>query len=395
MSSKALTPEGWREVKLGEVAEIVTGKTPPTKNKLMYGNRYPFITPTDIDERSRFCTPSRYLSKEGRDYQSSLILPKGTICYTCIASIGKVCITMEESFTNQQINSLKVYADIANSFYIFYYLRHITPQLESIAGGTTTGIINKTSFSNTTISLPPLTEQKVIAEILSSLDDKIDLLRRQNETLETMAQTLFKQWFVEEARDDWEDGRISDLINIQSGFAFKSSDFVENGEYKLITIKNVQNGYLDLSQANRLEKPERGVVERYLLRQGDILLSLTGNVGRCCLTTDENLLLNQRVAKLQPKEETNWAFTYLFFRRDAMRRLLEETAKGTAQPNLSPVETGNTKIQIPPQDVLKDFSEQATPMLEKVLSNHSRICKLENTRDILLPKLVSGEARVP
>ena len=383
MSSKALTPEGWREVKLGEVAEIVTGKTPPTKNKLMYGNRYPFITPTDIDERSRFCTPSRYLSKEGRDYQSSLILPKGTICYTCIASIGKVCITMEESFTNQQINSLKVYADIANSFYIFYYLRHITPQLESIAGGTTTGIINKTSFSNTTISLPPLTEQKVIAEILSSLDDKIDLLRRQNETLETMAQTLFKRWFVEEARDDWESRRINNITTFSKGLKPQKKEKRKfQNSLPLILIETFDSG-------NTLFSEKENMV---IANNRDILMVMDGaSSGRIEIGYEG--VIGSTIGLFRTLETFNYPFFVFCFLKH-QERYIKENTTGSAIPHVDRGLVSYLNLSFPNIERVKKFEAYAQSIFTKMKDGLFQIQSLEQSRDNLLPKLMRGEVKV-
>lgn len=247
---------------------------------------------------------------------------------------------------------------------------------------------------NHSFLLPPLPEQKAIAGVLSSLDDKIDLLHRQNKTLEAMAEALFRQWFVEEADEGWEEGKLSQLVEIQSGFAFKSEIFVDIGKYKLITIKAVQDGYLELNNADEInEIPPRMPSYCHLIEK-DILLSLTGNVGRCCMVDKLNLLLNQRVAKVHPKNENDRAFAYFYFRLRDTRQQLEEMAKGTAQLNLSPVETANMILSIPSRDLLDKFSEISTPLFEGILRNKKNISTLEKLRDTLLPKLMSGEVRV-
>jgi len=100
--------DAWPEIPIAEIGRVVTGKTPSTKCPNLYGDKYPFITPTDIFEEYDVATPSRFLSEEGFDLQKSLLLPRNAVCFTCIASIGKMCITVEPSFTNQQINSIIV-----------------------------------------------------------------------------------------------------------------------------------------------------------------------------------------------------------------------------------------------------------------------------------------------
>jgi len=117
-------------------------------------------------------------------------------------------------------------------------------------------------------------------------------------------------------------------------------------------------------------------------------------VGRCCLVDSDDLLLNQRVAKLKPKNNRDIAYTYVFFRMEKTKRLLEEMAKGTAQPNLSPVETAEMEILIPSPDKLERFANVANPLIYKLLNNQIQIRTLEKLRDTLLPKLMSGEVRV-
>ena len=209
-----------------------------------------------------------------------------------------------------------------------------------------------------------------------------------------MGETLFRQWFVEDAKEEWESGRVGDLIRILSGFAFKSSSFVESGKYRLITIKGVQDGYLELTNSDRIDELPEQMPEFCKLQIGDILLSLTGNVGRCCLVDTTYLLLNQRVAKLHPIKERDKAFTYFLFRQPQIKQLLEEMAKGTAQANLSPVETSNMELKIPDNNTLNEFSSLVTPWVEKLIFNKKSIQTLTQIRDFLLPKLMSGEVAV-
>ena len=281
--------------------------------------------------------------------------------------------------------------------FLYYWMhgKEFLDQVESVKGQTDMAdYVNLSDQRNMSITLPAPKDQKAIAAMLSSLDDKIDLLHRQNQTLEAMAQTLFRQWFIEEAREDWETKKIKDLVEIQSGFAFKSSTFSDVGKYKLITIKAVQDGYLDITNADEIDFIADKVPSYCILVKNDILLSLTGNVGRCCLVDRTNLLLNQRVAKLKPIEDSNWAFTYILFRQTAMKQNLEDLSKGSAQANLSPIETGLIEIVVPKDDFFIKFSAEVTPLMLKVMSNKIQIQTLTQLRDTLLPKLMSGEIRV-
>ncbi len=282
--------------------------------------------------------------------------------------------------------------------FLYYYLtqKQSTEYLHSIAEASTTAYpsLKPTDIEALEIDLPPLPEQKAIAGVLSSLDDKIELLHRQNKTLEAMAETLFRQWFIEEAEDDWEKGKLGEMVNFLSGYSFKSNSFLPFGKYKIVTIKAVQDGYLELKNASQINIPPNNLPEYCYLNIGDILLSLTGNVGRCCLIDDCHLLLNQRVAKLQPTNSVYYPYIYFFFRQKSTRLMLEELAKGTAQLNLSPVETSNMIIDFPPLQLLSDFHAIANPILKKIIFNKQLIKHTETLRNTLLPKLMSGEVRV-
>ena len=319
---------------------------------------------------------------------------------SCSGTLGKVSIIKKDDpkgIISQALLILRPEINNIDVKFLYFFLTSPVGfnSIVSVSSGSVqTNIAKRSIIENTEILLPSLPEQRAIVGVLSSLDDKIDLLHRQNKTLEEMAESLWRKMFMEEAEETWKTAAVKDLINILSGFAFKSADFVDTGKYRLITIKNVQDGYLDLSRTDYLGVIPAEMPDYCFLQNGDILLSLTGNVGRCCLVNEENLLLNQRVAKLQARNVRDSAFTYIMFRQKTMRIILEELAKGTAQANLSPVETANYETQIPPDALLEKYSEEATPLIEKALSNFNQIRTITRLRDTLLPKLISGEVRV-
>jgi type I restriction enzyme, S subunit len=391
----------WRECKLGDFAEIQTGPFGSQLHAADYVDvGIPSIMPTNIGSRLEVRTDSIACIKEADAKRlEKYLIKENDIVYSRRGDVEKCAfITSKQSGWLCGTGCLRVRIISPELFPKFcaYYLStdDIKGWVSGNAVGTTMPNLNSSILKRLPLTLPPLPEQKVIAAVLSSLDDKIDLLHRQNVTLEAMAETLFRQWFVVEAKEDWVGGTIADLIDIQSGFAFKSSTFIESGKYKLITIKAVQDGYLELSGADQIDVIPTGMPDYCHLSKGDILLSLTGNVGRCCLVDNIDLLLNQRVAKLQPKAPRDWAFAYIHFRQSSTRRMLEEMAKGTAQANLSPIETAKMGISIPSIAALESFSERVTPCLTKVLNNKAQIKTLEKLRDTLLPKLMSGEIRV-
>lgn len=296
----------------------------------------------------------------------------------------------------------------ANTYYLSALLS--TMHLERLSGQSAQPGLAVGTLSVQEINLPSLEAQRSIASILSSLDRKIELNNKINADLEEMAQAIFKNWFVdfEPFKDGkfvdselgmipegWKVGTIGDIVEFQNGFTFSSKDFSENGEYKIITIKSVQDGCLVTEGSSKVTEYPTKMPAYCKLQSGDILLSLTGNVGRCCLVTETNLLLNQRVAKIKAKECYDNSFSYALFRLKETKELLISISRGTAQANLSPVEASKLPMVIPSEDARKSFSMISDSIMNKIISIHIENSRLSLLRDTLLPRLMSGELEVP
>ncbi|WP_225766391.1 restriction endonuclease subunit S [Stenotrophomonas sp. Marseille-Q4652] len=189
----------WEKKQLAELGEIITGKTPSTSNAGLWGGGILFITPTDIDDSGKYQDTSQ---RTVVATSALKVLPVGSIAYTCIASIGKLAITVRPSVTNQQINSVITRPSIDNEF-VYYALVHLTPWIKSIPATSTLPIINKTEFSAIEIGIPSDSlEQKAVADCLSSLDTRITAETHQLAALKTHKQGLMQQLFpaLEEAQ---------------------------------------------------------------------------------------------------------------------------------------------------------------------------------------------------
>ena len=422
MNNTLTKNENWEELKLQKIGAVVTGKTPSQDNPEYWGDVLDFITPTDIKTSSKYLTKTaRLLSREGRNAFNRLIIPAYSVVVTCIGSdMGKVIINKNECLANQQINSIIVNKDFDIDF-VYYLLKNSYKilRLNAEGVGSTMPIINKSSFENLVFRIPTsINEQRSISLVLSALDNKIELLKKQNETLEQIARVVFSEWFVEfnfpnekgklykmsggkmikselgEIPEGWKVGMIKNLIDIFSGYAFKSVDFNAGGKYGLVTIKNVQSGYFVEQTTDRLVSIPNKMPKYCQLKTGDILLSLTGNVGRICYVVGDNYFLNQRVAKIKAKNEKDFAFSYVYFRQETFLETLENVASGTAQQNLSPIKTGELDMIIPSRLILDNFSNIVNPMINKMFQNSLQIQQLTSIRDTFLPKLMSGDLRV-
>jgi type I restriction enzyme S subunit len=261
------------------------------------------------------------------------------------------------------------------------------------------------------VTLPPRAEQDRIAGILSAYDELIDNSQRRIRLLEDMARALYREWFVHfrypghdsvprvdsplgPIPQGWEVCALGDFVQFKSGFAFKSSTFTADGEHRLVTIKNVQDGSFNPESDSRMSELPPNLPPYCVLKNGDILLSLTGNVGRVCLVYDGPFLLNQRVSKLAPVEAFDWAMTYCMFREPEMRVKLEQLSNGVAQQNLSPVLASKMEFARPPRELRQRFASVAEPIVHRIVQLYTANKNLRQTRDLLLPRLLSGHVEL-
>lgn len=308
-----------------------------------------------------------------------------------------------------------------DSHFLFYALFRDDFFIHAMKGakGTKMPRGDKTQIMEFKIPVFDLKTQQSIAAVLSALDKKISLNKQINARLEEMAKTLYDYWFVQfdfpdangkpykssggdmvfdetlkrEIPKGWEVKKIESILTIGSGFPFNSKDYTDRGKYQIVTIKNVQDTYLDLTKTDKVGKIPNNIKEFCILKKGDILISLTGNVGRICFVDMNNLLLNQRVGKFICHKEY-LHFFYLLFNRSESKERLEKLANGSSQYNLSPIEAVKDLFVCPSNIVLEQFNAKVDLLFEKLLLNQQQNYHLTQLRDFLLPMLMNGQVSV-
>ena len=258
----------WREMTLGDLGRVVTGKTPSTSVSDYFGGDVPFVTPSDMFGHKVISRTARNLTKAGVAAVKGSFIPKGSVMVSCIGSdMGKVTIAAHDCVSNQQINSIVVCENFSADF-IYYNLSTRKAELQSMAcSGSAQPILNKGHFSQLPISLPPLSEQRAIASVLGALDDKIELNRRMNETLEALAQSLFKSWFVDATQSALPKGWRSETIdNVCSVVTRGVTPKYQEGSGRFIINQRVNRGFeLDWSEMKELES-DHGFAEAGFVR---------------------------------------------------------------------------------------------------------------------------------
>jgi type I restriction enzyme S subunit len=251
--------------------------------------------------------------------------------------------------------------------------------------------ISHSSIGRYPLLLPPLPEQKAIAEVLSSLDDKIDLLHRQNKTLEEMAEALFRQWFVDDARPDWKEGKLGDYVIIKRGGSPRPiQDYLSETGYKWLKISDVTS--LNSPYIFEIKEciKEEGLNKTVYLKSGALVLSNSATPGIPKILTIDTCI-HDGWLYFQDAYFSN-EFLYLFFKY--IHPQLVSQGNGSIFINLKTDIVKCFPLYIPKKEQLDDFQKTIYPLFSKLLSNSTQIRTLEKLRDILLPKLMGGEVRV-
>lgn len=253
--------------------------------------------------------------------------------------------------------------------------------------------IRGSDLQNLEFNFPSYSEQKAIASVLSSLDDKIDLLHRQNLTLEAMAETLFRQWFVEEAQEDWKTIRVGDFVktnalSINKNTNLKIIRYLDTGSLTEGKIEGFQ--YLSV-----IDAPSRA---KRIVKHNDVLISTVRPNQKhygIMKNPEEDIIVSTGFCVITC-ENINPHFIYILLTTNEMTEYLHSIAEASTStyPSLKPSDIECLEFKLPPDDRLSEFSEYADDAWNKIDYNHIQIRTLEKLRDTLLPKLISGEVRV-
>jgi type I restriction enzyme S subunit len=416
----------WKEYKIEDFCEVIGGGTPSTKEDSYYGGNISWITPRDLTNyKKRFISRGeRTITELGLKNSSARILPKNSILLTSRAPIGYLVIAENEVCTNQGFKSLIINPEKADYNFVYYLIKSNVERIKGLGTGTTFAEISGSVVKNLKFSLPDLPTQTAIAEILSSLDDKIELNNKINQELENLAQTLFKQWFIDfefpnengepykssggemvdselgEIPKGWTAEVLSETTKLIRGISYRKPELVLKGEgiafvnLKCFALNGTfrQNG---IKYYNGKYKPEQ------ILCSNDILVAVTD------LTQDREIIgmpilwngsttalpsLDTCIIRSETSELKN--FLYYEFKTKRYKSRIIEHANGSTVLHLSVKGLETYIFPLPNDGTLKKWCGIIQPILETINSNINEIYELSKTRDYLLPKLISGELSI-
>jgi len=280
--------------------------------------------------------------------------------------------------------------------YYLFMTKDFVGHIDGISGGTSVQLnMQVGDLLSYQFILPPLGEQQAIAEVLSSLDDKIDLLQRQNKTLEQMAETLFRQWYIEESKDSWSIGILQDLcLTISSGGTPSTKeDSYYNGDVNWYSTKELNDNFLfeSISKITALGL-ENSSAKLFPIDTIIIAIYAAPTVGRLGILAQEGSFNQAACGLICDRKKCSKEFIYLFLKNQ--REELNQLATGSAQQNLNVGKIKNYPVAIPPPTFFQNLEKATQPLFDKIKYNSIQIRTLEAKRGILLPKLMNGAVRV-
>lgn len=383
----------WKETKVSELGNVLTGKTPQTSHSEYYGGDIPFITPSDNMNVKYMRTTKKLLTIEGANSVNQHIIPAESVCVSCIGSvIGKAVIATKESVTNQQINSIVVDKEKYDVDFVYYQMVLLGKQLNYYSKfSSVVPIINKGNFLRYTIMCPELDEQRKISSFISLFDDKIEENERINNNLFEQMQALYKDWFVNfepfggVRPSGWNNTNIYAIANIIYGAPFASKLFNTDGLGKpIIRIR-------DLKEQTFVTFTTEEHPKGHLIQPGDIVVGMDGEF-RPYIWGNEPAWLNQRVCIFESNRPKGKAF--VLYTIKPLLNKIEQTQVATTVIHIGKKDFDAFEIVLPDEATLDSFDSITAPMVEKIVNNSLQNKRLAVLRDTLLPKLMSGELDV-
>jgi len=397
----------WRPTKLDELGYVGRGKSRhrPRNAAFLYGGRYPFFQTGDIKAANFYLTDySQTYSEEGLA-QSKLWKP-GTLCITIAANIAESAILGIEGCFPDSVVGFIPDVDKADVRFIKYYLEILKLRMQNISHGATQDNLSLDKLLSFDFLVPPLPIQRRIAGILSAYDELIENSQRRIKILESMARALYREWFVHfrfpghesvprvpsplgEIPKGWEVKKIAEFADFTRGFEPGSDSYKKESGIGLTKFLRVG----DLSKRDSGLFIDEQLVQGRVLKPLDIAITLDGSVGEVRLGLDGAYSSGIRRVDVKDRSRLGWVFTYQLLLSDASQATIQAHAKGTTIKHAGSAVAALEFVSAP-EIVIKKFETTAAPMLRQVLTLQEQVENLRRTRDLLLPRLLSGQIDV-
>jgi type I restriction enzyme S subunit len=413
-----MVPEGWEVVKLGDLGEVSRGRSRrrPRWAPELYGGPYPFVQTGDVREsRGRIVEYSQTYSETG--LAQSRMWPAGTMCITIAANIAETGILKFPACFPDSIVGFIPDETKCNVYFVEYMFRYLRGRIqrEAADAGSVQDNINLDTLERLRFPLPDLAIQNAIVAILSPLDNKIQLCWQMKKTLESIAESTFKHWFIEfefpneegdpyksaggemiydkelgrEVPKGWEVKPVDEVANFLNGLALQNSPPESEDEFlPVIKIRELRHGITESS-----DKASLNIPKEYVVDDGDVLFSWSGSLEAIIWTSGRGAL-NQHLFKVTSTKVPKWFYySWLLHHLPEYRRIAE--GKATTMGHIQRHHLKSSLVLVPDELTLQRMDKLQHPLIERLILTGMESRKLSQIRDSLLPKLMSGKVQVP
>ncbi|BED07516.1 TPA: restriction endonuclease subunit S [Escherichia coli] len=389
----------WRKLPLKEITvKIGSGSTPTGGSGAYKETGVSLIRSQNVLDFSFTNNGLAFIDEEqAHALRNVIVEPQDVLLNITGDSVARCCSAPREwlpARVNQHVAIIRANPKHLDSLFLKYSLISIKDELLSLSEiGGTRNALTKSMLENLKLFVPSVIEQKAIASVLSSLDDKIDLLHRQNKTLESMAETLFRQWFIEDAQIHWTEKKLSSFGSIICGKTpSKKNSLYFGNDVPFLKIPDMHGKVFVFKSTDNLSFAGEHSQSKKTIPPGSICVSCIATVGLVCIT-DVSMQTNQQINSIIPNKEYYKYFLYLLMKSmgDELNNL---ASGGTATLNLNTGDFSNITFLSPSENELKIFHQSISSLFDKLKFNSKQINIIENLRDTLLPKLMSGEVQV-
>lgn len=392
----------WKQYTLSQIGKIITGKTPPTNDKSNYHGDIPFLTPSDDLTGKYVLKTQRKLSSKGAEKVKNSILPSNTICVSCIGSdLGKVVITTASTVTNQQFNSIIVDTESFDVDFVYYALVLLGQKLNYLSKtSTAVPIVNKTMFSQQTISCPDLKTQRVIGRVLSILDNKIQTNNLLNDNLQQQAQAIFSVWLAEH-NDGSNEVSLGEICNkITDGSHFSPKDDLTS-TIPMFSVKDMGEFDFNFTSCKHISDTDyqKMIANDCVPRINDILVAKDGSYLKeiFICNEDRRLAILSSIAIFRPDTSRIYPEILLAFLKSprVLQEVRDNYVSGSALPRIVLKDFKKLRLLLPNMAAQSEISDILSAIRGKIAVNEATSNRLSQLRDALLSKLLSGEIYIP
>lgn len=378
--------DGWKKKSVGDIADVVTGKTPPTSDRTNYGDHLPFVSPADLGTYKYISKSEKHLSEKGA--KKARILPVGTSLFTCIGStIGKVGLTAVDLTTNQQINAAIPKNGSVNKEYLYYALCDIAPRVKRIAGVQAVPIINKTEFENQIIYLPAdIPEQKAIAALLSTWDEAIEKTERLIQAKEAKLKGQIQK-LISQRCDSWPHTKPKKIFDTITEKNFPDEELLSVTQDRGVIPRSMLEG--------RVMSPDGTTASYKLIKRGDFAISLRSFQGGIEYSNYQGII-SPAYTVLRPKIELSSDFYRLFFKSYIfIEKYLNLAVIGIRDgKQISIPDFLSIKIPVPPLEQQKEIAETLSVCQHEIDLLKQLAEKYKTQKRGLMQKMLTGEWRI-